>query len=165
MKRLPYPLAFTLAVVALTVGALVAYGRISGVSLAAAPPLLLASDTAAVEPGPVFRVITPDELERFADEDRAWREGHARFYTVAELRARGDGRRTPREALQDRVYEYTRAGQRDRAIAELERWLRSNPRDREALQSLARLLAGAGRTDEAVRRYRQLITLQESGRP
>lgn len=164
MKRLRYPLVFILAAMVLTVGALAAYGRISGVSLGAAPPPLRAGDVVSAEPGRAFRVVTPDELEGFAAEDRAWREEHARSYTLAELRARGDGRRTPREAMQDRVYEHTRNGRRDRAIAELDTWLRSNPRDGEAMRSLARLLASAGRTDDAIRRYRELIALQERGR-
>ena len=96
---------------------------------------------------------------RFAGEDSAWRARNARALSVKELRARGDGKRTPREAMQDRVYRLQRAGRREPAIGELERWVRDNPRDEEALLSLARLLREAGRTDEALRRYRDALAL------
>jgi Flp pilus assembly protein TadD len=59
--------------------------------------------------------------------------------------------------MQDRVYSAQRAGNRGRAIAELERWVRMNPRDADALLSLARLLNEAGRKTESVVRYRQAL--------
>jgi tetratricopeptide (TPR) repeat protein len=101
--------------------------------------------------------------ERFAAEDSAWRARNARALSVKELRARGDGRRTPRETMQDRVYRLQRAGRRGSAIDELQRWVRDHPRDEDAVLSLARLLREAGRTDEALRRYRDALALP-SGR-
>ena len=61
--------------------------------------------------------------------------------------------------MQDRVFTYTKHGGRRQAISELERWVRSHPRDRGALLSLARLLNADGQADAAVRRYRQLLAL------
>jgi Flp pilus assembly protein TadD len=61
--------------------------------------------------------------------------------------------------MQDRVYLFTKHGDRAAAIAELEKWTRSNPRDGASLLALARLLNEAGRTDEAVARYRQVLAL------
>ena len=163
MNRLPYPLAFLLAVVALTVGAVLAFQRISEASLGR-PSIASEVDPAERDPGPGFAPAAPAEYAAFAAEDSMWRARHARPFTLAELRARGDGRRTPRQAMQDRVYRHTQRGDRNGAIGELQRWLSSNPGDRAALLSLARLLNETGRTDDAVRRYRQLLALQERGR-
>jgi Flp pilus assembly protein TadD len=66
-----------------------------------------------------------------------------------------------RRALEERVYVLTRAGRRGEAIGALERWTASYPRDREAVLWLARLLRQAGRTDESLARYRQVLTLSE----
>ena len=65
--------------------------------------------------------------------------------------------------MQDRVYRLQRVGRRDPAIGELDRWVRDHPRDEDALLSLARLLREAGRTDDALRRYRDALALH-SGR-
>ncbi|MGH7476813.1 MAG: hypothetical protein ACRELD_11025 [Longimicrobiales bacterium] len=110
-----------------------------------------------------FAPASAADYEPFAAEDRDWRERNAPSYTFAELRARGDGRRSPRQALEDRVFRYTQRGERGRAIAELERWVAAHPGDRAALLSLARLLNEAGRTQGAVARYRQLLALEERG--
>ena len=156
MKRFRYPVAFSMVVIGLTVLALGAYGRIS-TGLVARPEVLAAPrDTT-----PIFVPAQPGDRARYAAEDSAWRATHARPITLAELRARGDGTRSPRQALQDRVYAHSRRGEQGRAITELERWMRSNPADREALLWLARLLAKEGRTEEAVRRYREVIALEE----
>jgi DNA-binding SARP family transcriptional activator len=61
--------------------------------------------------------------------------------------------------MQDRVFKSTRGGDRGRAIRELERWIDSHPRDKDALLSLARLLNEAGRRDDSLARYRQIIAL------
>jgi Flp pilus assembly protein TadD len=74
---------------------------------------------------------------------------------------RGDGSRSPRELLQDRVYENTRRGNHAQAIADLERWVARHPNDERALLSLARLLNETGRNAEAVVRYRQLLDLKQ----
>lgn len=91
--------------------------------------------------------------------DAEWRQANARPYSLTELRVRGDGRRTPRQSMQDRVYAASRRGDRGAAIVELERWVRANPRDADALLWLARLLNESGRTKESVKRYRQALAL------
>ena len=73
--------------------------------------------------------------------------------------ARGDGKRTARDSVQDRVFAYVRAGQRPRAIADLERWVAAHPTDDQLLLSLARLLAEEGRSNDAIGRYRQILAL------
>lgn len=165
MSEIRYPASFALAVIALTVGAIVAFDRISAESLIRVPSALSAVvDPDPVDPAPIFAPAEPADYEPFVDEDRDWREQHAQLFTLAELRARGDGRRSPRQALEDRVYRHTQQGERTKAIVELERWVAHNPRDQGALLSLARLLTAAGRTDAAVARYRQLLALQEGSR-
>lgn len=163
--RARYPIAFALAIVALCAGTLTAFGRITEAFLVDGPSAALSAALAggpAAAPG--FARAGAADYQRFAAEDSAWRADNARPYTLTEIRARGDGRRTPRQAMQDRVFRYTRQGDRARAISELERWVAANPRDQDALLSLARLLATAGRTDASVARYRQLIALQERSR-
>ena len=165
MRQFRYPAYFALAVIALTVGTLLAFGRISEPFLILSAPDEEAGLNAAhgvSQPG--FAPATADEQAAFAEEDRKWRDTSAPQFTLAELRARGDGRRTPRQAMQDRVFGHTRRGENARAIAELERWVAANPRDEGALLSLARLLAKVGRTDASVIRYRQLLSTQASRR-
>ena len=165
MRALRYPLAFVLVIIALTVATLVAYDRISETSLSlAAPSAAVAADPEDSEPAPRFAPAGPADYEAFNDEDNAWRARNAQPFTLAALRARGDGRRTLRQLMQDRVFRHTQRGQRGQAIAELQRWVVSNPGDQAAILSLARLLNETGRTDDAVKRYRQLLALQERGR-
>ena len=165
MRRFRYPAYFALAVVALTVGTLLAFGRISEPFLIlSAPDEEAGLNAARVMSRPGFAPASAEDYEQFAEEDQRWRDSIARPFTLAELRARGDGRRTPRQAMQDRVFEHTQRGETAQAIAELERWVAAHPRDEAALHSLARLLATAGRTDASVARYRQLLTLQASRR-
>ena len=76
---------------------------------------------------------------------------------LAELRARGDGRRSARDSVEDRVFEYSRRGRRDLATREMERWVARHPNDRAMLLALARLLNEQGRTDESIARYQQLL--------
>jgi tetratricopeptide (TPR) repeat protein len=157
-----YALFFALALVGLTAVAVLTFDRISATSLAVEP---LAAAAPVADTVPPLIVPTPaapstKDYERFAEADRAWRERHARLYSAAELRARGNGRRTPRESMQDRVFGYTRRGDRARAVAELERWVRQHPRDAQSLLSLARLLNETGRTEEALVRYRQILALK-----
>ncbi len=159
MSRVRYPLLFILAVVLLTGSTLVAYGRIG------AGPGTRAAATHGHWPGdkvvetPPLAVATRADYERFSEADKAWREQNARQYTVAELRARGDGRRTDRDSLDDRVYLLTKRGDNQRAVGELERWVSRHPRDKSALLSLARLLRETGQTDASIARYRQLLSL------
>ena len=156
-----YALAFLLAAVCLTTGAIATFARISLTSIAAATQ---PSPPPAADTVPTAEVLTPvaptaADYARYADADKAWRERHARQYTIAELRARGDGRRTPREAMQDRVFKLTRRGDRAGAITELERWVNGHPRDEDSLLALARLLNETGRTNDAVARYREILAL------
>lgn len=157
-----YALIFLLAIFVLTAGTIAAFTHISAASLASArsSPTLPVADTV-----PSAGVATPvmptaADLARYAAADRAWRAKYAKQYTIGELRARGDGRRTAREAMQDRVYLLTKRGDRASAIAELEQWVRAHPRDGGSLLALARLLNGAGRTEEAVTRYREVLSLR-----
>ncbi len=162
MIRFRYALSFTFAVLLLTASALFVFTRISDGASAAT--------TASPAPAPETRtlanaaaMIAPSlaDYARFADDDRAWREKHARAVSASEWRARGDGRPTPRQLMQDRVYRASRAGNSGAAIRELERWVGTNPRDRDALLSLARLLNETGRRDESLERYRQILALRE----
>ena len=158
-----YAVAFGLSALALTLGTVVSFRQISRNAIARDSLILPAADTLGGDA--IVAPVMPSRAEyaRFDSVDRAWRAEHAHAYTLAELRARGDGRRTPRELMEDRVYDYTRRGARAQAIAELERWVRSNPRDRDAVLSLARLLNESGRTNEAIARYRQLLGTHAGG--
>jgi hypothetical protein len=158
-----YALYFALAILALTVGAVLTFDHISATSLATVPATLTSAPPADTLPSRgVASPVAPTAADyaRYADADRAWRERNARVYSATELRRRGDGKRTAREAMEDRVFMYTRRGDRARAIAELERWVGAHPRDERSLLSLARLLNEVGRTDDAVIRYRQILALQ-----
>lgn len=157
MKLSRYSWWFAAASIALTITALSAYREINADTLKASEPIVWVEDSlglalakAAAAPAP------PTYAEVFAD-DASWRAEHARYYSLAEVRARGDGRRTARQQMQDRVFARSRAGDRGAAIRELERWVRANPRDGDALLWLARLLNESGRRDESVRRYRQAL--------
>jgi Flp pilus assembly protein TadD len=165
-RRAPYAVLFAGAIMLLVAGAVTTFRAIGGSALRA-----MAADSAAAAstawPGDSLDMALSDApvapsraaYERFAAADSAWRARNARALSVKELRARGDGRRSAREMMQDRVYRLQRAGQRARAIAELERWVRERPRDQSALLSLARLLRESGRTDDALHRYRQALAL------
>lgn len=157
-----YAVVFVLAVFALTAGTVAAFTHISAASLAgvAASPAPPVADTVPSAGVPTPVAPGAADLARYAAADRAWRARYAKQYSIAELRARGDGKRTAREAMEDRVYLLTRRGDRAGAIAELEQWSRAHPRDDAALLSLARLLNEAGRTDEAVTRYREVLSLR-----
>src|SRR5215210_4223660 len=156
MSRVRYPLFLILAVVLLTGSTLLAYGRIgAGVAVRSTSNDKPWPADSVVET-PLHAVPTRADYDRYSESDKAWREQNARQYTLAELRARGDGRRTERDALDDRVYALVKRGNQAGAVRELERWVAKHPRDRTALLSLARLLRESGRTEASVARYRQL---------
>jgi tetratricopeptide (TPR) repeat protein len=160
-----YALLFALSVIFLTTGAVVTFDHISDVGVA---PVVdtLARPTADTLPTPeVVTPVTPTAADyaRFAEADRQWRDKNARQYTVAELRARGDGKRTARDSVQDRVFRLVQDNERGQAIAELERWVSAHPTDSDLLLSLARLLSEAGRSDAAIGRYRQILALHRRG--
>lgn len=162
-----YGLWFAGSVVALTLVATATFDHISATNAAAARSEALPT-TPPADTVPGREVATPAnpsaaDYARYAAADRAWRDTFARRYTVAELRARGDGRRTGRDSVQDLVFHLTRAHQRRRAVAELEAWVGRHPTDRGMLLSLARLLNEEGRSDDAVRRYRQILALDQRG--
>ena len=161
MIRFRYALSFTLSVLFLTASALFVFTRISD----GAAPAPVASPVPGREAATISHaaaLIAPPlaDYARFAAEDRAWREKNARPVSASEWRSRGDGRPTPRQQMQDRVYRASRSGNAQLAVQELERWVSANPRDRDALLSLARLLNESGRRDESLRRYRQILALE-----
>jgi tetratricopeptide (TPR) repeat protein len=155
MKYSRYSWSFAAAIVVLTVAALASFREISALSLGdrTAGDERWPDDTlaaAAASPSASYAAV--------AAGDEQWRRENARPWSLAELRVRGDGRRTPRQAMQDRTFSLTRAGNRSAAIRELERWVASHPRDSDALLWLARLLNDAGRSKESIRRYRQALS-------
>ena len=164
MKHAWYGLYFSLAVFGLGCGGLFAFRRLENeaqAAQAATARLTNPREMAAAHKPFVPIARDSDDYAQFAAEDAAWRRQHARQYTLSELRARGDGTRSPREKLDDRVYAHMRAGKKAAAITELERWVAAHPTDQRALLNLARLLNETGRDAEAVTRYRQLLRLKQ----
>ena len=166
MKRASYAMVFGITVLALGAGGLLAFRRLEAEAEAArlaninlAPAVDQTTDTTPFVP------IAQDSAlyAALAGDDAKWRRIHARRYTLTELRARGNGTRSPREQMQDLVYEYRRSGQHGRAIAALEKWVDRNPRDHDSLLMLARMLNEYGRKDAAVERYRQLLAMKQGG--
>jgi Flp pilus assembly protein TadD len=161
--RTRYETVFALTTAALAVGALFAFSRLGAGTRRndKAPPWRVSAGAIGRAPGERAmaggRAIAATEADyrRFDAEDAAWRRRHAQLPDLLVLK---------RRALEERVYLLTRGGRRGEAIAELERWTASHPGDREAVLWLARLLRQAGRTNEALARYRQVLALGE-GRP
>lgn len=162
MKHSRYTWAFAAAALLLTVAALASFREISALSVAAQDTALTwTSDTLpATSPA---AATAPPSYAALAAADESWRQQNAKQFSIGELRVRGDGRRTARQTMQDRVFAFTRRGDRESAIAELERWVESRPRDSDALLWLARLLNESGRSKESIKRYRQALAI-EAGR-
>jgi len=157
-----YAAVFLIVALTLTLGALAAFDRIETAASAnelAAGSAFPPGDTLPAPPFPSPLVPRHVDYARFAAADSAWRVEHARRYSVADLRERGDGKPTARQLMQDRVFEYTHHGHSHSAIAELERWVAVHPRDGGALLSLARLLNADGQASSAIARYRQVLQL------
>jgi hypothetical protein len=155
-------LYFALSVIGLTAGTLITFNHISVASAGNAVVDTLAPPVADTLPSPGVAtpaVPTAADYARYAESDEIWRSSQAHSYTIAELRARGDGKRTPRDSVQDRVFTFVKAGQRSRAIGELERWVAAHPTDDALLLALARLLSEDGRSNDAIGRYRQILAL------
>jgi len=159
MEQIRYVVIFTLTVVLLTVATVSAYGRIGAATHARESPGTTVWPGDSVVQSPARFIPTAADYLRYETADRAWRAENAREFTLAELRARGDGKRSAREALDDRVYAFAKRGEKARAIGELERWIARHPRDKAAILSLARMLRETGRNDAAIARYRQLLSL------
>lgn len=157
-----YAAVFLAVALALTLGALATFDHIETASRANAfdaQPVFPPGDTLPAT-GVASPVIpTHADYAAFDAADSAWRAANAHRYTIADLQRRGDGKRTARDLMQDRVFAYTKHGRRRAAIAELERWVTKHPRDSGALLSLARLLNADGQTDAAIARYRQVLAL------
>ena len=160
--RTRYETAFALTTAALAAAALFAFSRLGTASRRdddgatwrlSAGAIARSSDDRAFGGARAIAAREAD-YQRFAAEDAAWRRQHARMPDIFVLK---------RRAVEQRVYALTRAGRRANAIAELEGWTASHPRDREALLWLARLLRQAGRTSESLARYRQVLSLGEGG--
>lgn len=153
---------------ALAMGSLVLLGTVGFIGLrqAMAPPvravpLSESTDSFAVRHPELIRP-SASVYGRFASEDAAWRAEHARPPRAMEGTAAGGvWRPSARQVLDDRVYELMKAGRLDEAIDLLTAWVDRNPTDREELLKLARLLNQAGRSEEALPRYRQLLALEE----
>jgi hypothetical protein len=157
-----YAVVFLVAALVLTLGAVATFDRIettARTTTLATQPAFPPGDTlpTAAVASPVMP--TRADYAGFARADSAWRAEHAQRYSIADLKRRGDGKRTARESMQDRVFEYTKRGQRRCAIAELEHWTSGHPRDAGALLYLARLLNADGQADAAIARYRQVLAL------
>jgi len=131
-------------------------------------PLATSADSFAVR-DPEY--ISPDSATyaRFASSDAAWRRKYASDRTLTvetgRFEASSEGRLwrpSPRQALDDRVFNLYKARRFDEAIAALNQWVDHHPRDRDELLKLARLLNEAGHGDESIARYRQLLALETS---
>ena len=162
---------------AIAMGAIVVVAAVGFVGLrsAMAPPMrafpLSESTDSFVVRDPQF--IRPDSATyaRFAAADADWRRRYAAPGALrdASSRAIGASKRLPwhpsaRQALDAQVYSLSRTGRLDDAIATLTSWVDRHPRDSDELLKLARLLNEAGRNDESVVRYRQLLALVSPAR-
>jgi hypothetical protein len=156
-----YALLFTLSILCLTAATIATFRRLA---IGNAVPLATVATQPVADTLPTPEVETPPmptaaDYARYAAADRVWRQHFAKPYTVADLRELDPNKRSPRDELQDRVFKLVSANQQRQAITELERWVRAHPTDAEMLLALARLLSEAGRPDDAVGRYRQILAL------
>jgi hypothetical protein len=162
-RRTRYETAFALTATVLASGALFAFTRLDVVSRARTPAHPWRSSSVAAVPGSDAGVLTgaraiaptDSDYRRFAAEDAEWRRVYAQL---------PDLHRMKRQAMQERIHLLTRAGGTGAAIRELNQWTGEYPNDREALLWLARLLRESGRTNEALAKYRLLLTLSERSR-
>src|SRR5262245_9640008 len=114
MRRASYAAAFGLAVFGLGTGGFMAFRRLEVETQAArAATVELAPAPEDTAPLPPFVPIAqnPREYAKYEAEDAQWRQLNARYYSLLELRVRGDGTRNPREMVEDKVYELKRRGQ------------------------------------------------------
>ena len=171
MSRARYSGWFALAVVALGV---VAVYLISTARPGRSGSSALTS--AEAEAGPPGRLVpdigdpsmirpNPDAYARYAAEDAAWRVKHAPPVTARHFAASAGvtWRPSARDLVRDSVFTLVRQARIADAIVVLDAWIADNPRDAELLLELARLLNRAGRTEESLRRYRELLALDRGG--
>jgi hypothetical protein len=161
--RTRYETAFALTAVLLAVGAFFAFNRLGLTTRERNTAPAWQASGAAIVKSPSERSLsgaraiaaTEADYRRFAAEDAAWRRRNAQLPDLFVLK---------RRAMEERVYVLNRSGRRAAAIGELERWTSSHPNDREAVLWLARLLRDAGRTNESLAKYRQLLSTTERAR-
>lgn len=161
--RTRYETAFALTAVVLAAGALLAFSQLGTTWRSRNADPVWMRGPAVIRPGANERTLsgaraiaaTEADYRRFAAEDAAWRLRHAQLPDLFVLK---------RRAMEERVYALSRSGRRGAAIHELERWTSLYPRDREAVLWLARLLREAGRIDESLTRYRQILVRSERSR-
>lgn len=161
--RTRYETAFALTTALLAAGALFAFARLGATSRRADKSSRWRAAAGSIDHVSTerafggARAIAPRaaDYEPFAKEDAAWRQRHARLPDLFVLK---------RRALEEHVYLLTRAGRRGEAIVALEQWTTTYPRDRDAILWLARLLRDAGRTNESLARYRQVLAMTEPTR-
>jgi len=156
---------------ALAMAGLVAVATVGFVGLrqAMAPPI---RDLAPGASTPTFAVRHPELIRpsaavvaSVAAEDAAWRQRYAARPGTASASAAGSlWRPSPRQRLDDSVYALMQSDRLGEAIGLLEAWVDRHPTDREELLKLARLLNQAGRSEEALPRYRQVLALDSAGR-
>jgi len=160
---------------ALAMGGVIAVAVIGfiGLRTAMAPPARAFPLTTSVDSFAVRdpEYISPDSATyaRFAVADAAWRRKYASDRPLergaGRIEASSNGRiwhPSPRQALDDSVYKLYKAHRFDDAITALTSWVDRHPRDRDELLKLARLLNEAGRGDQSIDRYRQLLALETS---
>ena len=159
--RTRYETAFALTAGFLAVSALFAFSRLGPTTRRRdVAPIWRSGGAVAIEAEPGERLLvgaraidaTEQDYNRFAAEDAAWRRRHAQLPDLFLLK---------RRAMEERVYMLNTLGRRAAAIGELEGWTARHPRDREAVLWLARLLREAGRTNESLVKYRQILSLGE----
>ena len=161
--RTRYEIAFALTAATLAGVALFAFSRLAGSRRNDSTPPWRVANVSSIGRAPNERALvgaraiaaTEADYRRFAAEDAAWRRRHAQLPDLFQLK---------RRALQERVYLLTRAGRRTDAIKELERWTSTYSGDHGAVLWLARLLREAGRTNESLARYRQILARGEGRR-
>lgn len=158
--RTRYEIAFALTALGLAGAALFAFSRIGPAARAPEPTRPWARPlTAIAREGTESRLsgaraiaATDADYRRFEAEDADWRRRHAQLPDLFVLK---------RRALEERVFLLNTSGRRGAAIAELERWTSHYPSDRQAVLWLARLLNEAGRTNESLAKYRELLSVSE----
>ena len=172
-RRTPYALRAMLAMLALIAAASAGFVALQAAmepKRGEAPPATPRSPDFAVRDAWLIR---PDSAAyaMFAEEDAKWRQRNAVPSAAIAQRERltiasgGEWRPSPRQSLNDRVWTLVQANRLAEAIDVLTNWVERHPGDREALLNLARLLNQAGRSEEAIPRYRELLALEEGRRP